>query len=373
MAGLMAEQILTLNSGSSSLKISLFDLPDLALADEREAEVEGSYADALGKLLDNVSTDDICAVGHRVVHGGAEHERSERVTEDLKCSIEHLAELAPLHNKAALEGIDAIEKLLPGVPQVAAFDTMFHSSMLPSEYLYGLPYEWYERWGIRRFGFHGLSHAYCAQRAAEMLGKLLEKLKIVTCHLGSGCSLAGVVSGRSVSTTMGFTPLEGLVMGTRSGSFDPGALLYLLSREALTVNEADRALNKESGLLGVSGVSSDMREILRARATGNERATLAFDVYVARLRESIGAMTAACGGVDALVFTAGVGEHSAEVRSAVAKALGWMGVAITEGRNSGAEPDIDISSPDAQVRTLVIHTREDLMVARETRQVLRPA
>jgi acetate kinase len=260
--------------------------------------------------------------------------------------------------------------MLPGVPQVAAFDTAFHATLPPHAYLYALPYEWHERWGVRRFGFHGLSHAYCAARAAELLGLPLTQLKLVTCHLGSGCSLAAVTGGCSIATTMGFTPLDGLVMATRPGAVDPGVLTYLLAANRMTLPELEEALYHQSGLKGVSGRSGDMREILAARAAGDTRAALAFDLYVERLREGIGAMAAALAGIDALVFTGGVGEHTPEVRASACDAFAWIGLTLDEAVNATATPDAVISTGDSGVCVMVLHTREELMVSRETARVL---
>jgi acetate kinase len=373
-------EILVLNAGSSSLKLGLFDWEtEEQLADKgvdwshgNEAGVSNHSA-ALRLLLEEYDLQAVAAVGHRVVHGGTRYQQAVRIDADVKATIGELAKLAPLHNPAALQGIEAVEDLLPGVPQVAAFDTAFHSTMPPTSYLYAVPWQWTEEWGIRRFGFHGLSHAYCSGRALEMLGRPAPGSRIVTCHLGNGCSLAAVQDGRSVATTMGFTPLEGLMMGTRSGSIDPGLLIHLLAHNYVDVPGLDQALNHESGLKGVSGLSGDMRDIMAAIGQGDARAQQAFALYNARIREGIAAMVAAMNGVDALVFTAGVGEHSVEVRAAVAGALGWMGVALDEAANAAAQPDTDIATADSRVRVLVIHTREELVVARDTRRVLESA
>jgi acetate kinase len=368
-------QILVLNAGSSSLKLGLFD----ATTEEQLAEKQVSWAGdeemgyeaALRDLLLDVDLKEIAAVGHRVVHGGTRFTQAIRIDADVREVIEDLASLAPLHNRAALDVIDAMGQILPGVRHVAAFDTAFHATLPPHSYLYALPYEWYEQWGVRRFGFHGLSHAYCAVRAAELLGLPLPQLKLVTCHLGSGCSLAAVAGGRSIATTMGFTPLDGLVMATRPGAVDPGVLTHLLAENRLTLPALEEALYHQSGLKGVSGSSGDMRQILAARAAGDPRAGLAFDLYVERLREGIGAMVAALGGVDALVFTGGVGEHAHELRAAACAGFAWIGLSLDEDANVAAAPDTDVAHPESRVRTLVVHTREELMVARETVDVLR--
>jgi acetate kinase len=286
------------------------------------------------------------------------------VTAEVKTAISRLAELAPAHNPANLEGIVAIEQFLGAVPQVAVFDTAFHAQMPEMAAIYPGPYQWFAE-GIRRYGFHGISHQYCAARAAEILDRDLNDLRLVTCHLGNGCSLAAIRGGRSVNTTMGFTPLEGLMMGSRSGSIDPGLLLHLLRQPNYNVDRLGRILNQESGLQGISGLSSDLREILAAMAQGNARAQLAFDAYVHSLRCHIGAMVASLGGLDALVFTAGVGEHAAQVRSAACEGFAFLGLKLDQEKNSQSRFDWDIAAPDSTVRVLVIHTEEDWEIARE--------
>jgi len=307
---------------------------------------------------------EIAVVGHRVVHGGPEYRQTTLVTPEVKAMIEQYAVFAPSHNPANLEGIRVVEQVLPSVPQVAVFDTAFHRHLPPAAAIYPGPYAWFEQ-GIRRYGFHGISHHYCAQRAAQLLRRDLEGLRLITCHLGNGCSLAAIYHGQSIDTTMGFTPLEGLMMGSRSGSVDPGILIHLLQRKGYSAEQLDKELNKASGLLGVSGVSSDMRQILQAMAEGNPRAKLAFDIYVHRLREAIGAMLAALGGVDALVFTAGVGEHAASVRAAACEAFGFLNLALDPQKNAQTPVDQDIATADSSVRVLVIQTQEDWMIAQE--------
>ena len=266
---------------------------------------------------------------------------------------------------ANLAGINAIEQILgEQIPQIAVFDTAFHAQLPPAAYTYPIPYELTDR-GIRRYGFHGISHQYCAQRAAHILGRDLSSLKLITCHLGNGCSLAAIRDGHSIDTTMGFTPLEGLMMGTRSGSIDPGILIYLLRHSNYTIDEVDHLLNHSSGLLGVSGISNDMRQIIHQIEQENDRAKLAFDLFVHRLRSGIGAMLASLGGIDALVFTAGIGENSAEVRSATCEAFGWLGLSIDPDLNHATPCDRDIANRDSQVRVLVIHTEEDWAIAQE--------
>ncbi|HMA37229.1 MAG TPA: acetate/propionate family kinase, partial [Chloroflexia bacterium] len=375
--GAGAAQILVLNAGSSSLKVGLFEAARLAqegqgAVDWRPAAGNGptGHAAALRDLLAPYDRARITAVGHRVVHGGTRYQTSVRIDATVKAAIGELAAVAPLHNPAALEGIAAAEALLPGVPQVAAFDTAFHSTLAPSAYLYGVPYAWYTAWGLRRFGFHGLSHAYCAGRAAELLGRPPAGLRLVICHLGNGCSLAAVAGGRSVDTTMGFTPLDGVMMGTRSGAVDPGLLVHVLVQGFLDVPALDHVLNYESGLKGIAGGSGDMREVLAARAAGDARAGLALDVYTARIRAGIAAMVASLGGLDALVFTAGVGEQAPAVRAEVVGPLAWLGATLDAAANAAGAADCDVAAPASRVRVLVLHTREDLMVAHETRRVL---
>lgn len=301
-------------------------------------------------------------VGHRVVHGGADYQQPTRITAEVKAAIARLAVLAPAHNPANLAGIEAIEQLLGDVPQVAVFDTAFHAQMLPAATTYPIPHEWIDR-GIRRYGFHGISHQYCAERAAQLLDRPLPELRLITCHLGNGCSLAAIRNGHSIDTTMGFTPLDGLMMGTRSGSVDPGILIHLM-RAGVSVDDLDRLLNQESGLKGVSGLSGDMRSITQAIAQGSDRATLAFEVYVHRLRSSIGAMLASLGGLDAIVFTAGVGENSAAVRAEACGAFEWLGWKLDEEKNQvKSTDDRDIAAADSAVQILVIHTQEDWAIA----------
>jgi len=306
---------------------------------------------------------EIDLVGHRVVHGGADYQQPTLVTPEVKAAIARLAALAPAHNPANLACIEAIEQLLGDLPQVAVFDTAFHSQMPLAAAVYPLPQEWIER-GIRRYGFHGISHQYCAQRAAQLLDRPLSELRLITCHLGNGCSLAAIRDGHSVDTTMGFTPLDGLMMGTRSGAVDPGILIHLLRQEGFSVDRLDRMLNQESGLKGVSGLSGDMRSITKAIEQGNSQAQLAFDVYLHRLRSNIGAMSASLGGVDALVFTAGVGENSAAVRAGACAAFEWLGLKLDVEKNQQRSPDDrDIAAADSTMRVLIIHTQEDWAIA----------
>ena len=317
-----------------------------------------------GKVQAVTSLSEIDAVGHRVVHGGLHFEEPVPITREVLSAIASVSELAPLHTPAALEGIDIIQRVLGPVPQVAVFDTGFHRQIPAAAATYPGPYKWFED-GIRRYGFHGINHQYCAARAAQLLNKDLSSLKIVTCHLGNGCSVTAIDGGRSVDTTMGFTPLDGLMMGTRSGAVDPGILIHLMRQNHLDPQQIDQVLNRESGLLGISGFSSDMREILAAIERGHERAKLAFDIYVHRLRSAIGSMATALGGIDALVFTAGVGENSADVRAAACDTLGFLGVKLDKELNARLVLDQEISAADSQVRVLVIRAEEDWAIAFE--------
>jgi acetate kinase len=311
----------------------------------------------------------ITAVGHRVVHGGEDFRASVLIDQRVKARIGRLCALTPLHNPPALKAIEAAEMILPGLPQVAVFDTAFYASLAPKAYLYPVPYDWSERWGIRRFGFHGISHAYCANLAAGMMGRDLDQLRIISCHLGGGCSATAVRGGVAVATTGGFSPLEGLMMGTRCGSIDPGILLHLQREQSLSLDELDRALNYSSGLLGISGVSADLTQIEAAAAQGNKHACLAFDMFADKVRSSIGALAATLGGLDAVLFTDRIGERSSALRAAVCEGLQFMGIQLDQKHNVICRPDADIASADSPARVLVIHTEEELMVAREAHRV----
>jgi acetate kinase len=363
--------ILVFNAGSSSLKFSLFEATDERLMARGATDWSPrGKAESIASVLREIGAHGghvIGAVGHRVVHGGSRYTSAVRITPDVRDTIGGLTELAPLHNAPALAVIDAVARALPEVPQVAAFDTAFHATLPEAARTYAVPRAWTSDWGVRRFGFHGLSHQYCAARAAQMLGR--KDLRMIIAHLGHGASLSATRDGACVDTSMGFTPMEGLMMGTRSGSVDPGLLIYLLREKGFDPDRLDRALNHESGLLGVSGFSSDMREVLAAMHERGD-ARLAVEVYVHRLRQTIGAMAAVLGGVDALVFTAGVGENAAEIRRLACETLGFLGVALDERANLNCKPDADIASRDALARVLVIATREDLTIMRETRRLL---
>jgi acetate kinase len=309
-------------------------------------------------------------VGHRVVHGGDKYSQPTLISSEVKAEIDRLSIFAPLHNPANLMGIEAIESLSARLPQMAVFDTAFYGDLPKVAYVYPVPYQWLEQ-GIRKYGFHGISHQYCAQRAGQLLGRDLKELRLISCHLGNGCSLAAIKFGRCIDTTMGFTPLDGLMMGTRCGSIDPGIILHLLREGEYTVAELDRILNSESGLLGVSGISNDLREIDKAIELGNIRAKLALDIYVDRLTAKIAAFLPNLGGVDALIFTAGVGENHAGIRSAVASKLAFMGVEIDPNLNSlPIPPDRDLATATSQVRLLAIHTQEEWQIAQACWQYL---
>lgn len=314
------------------------------------------------KVIDSLA--EIDCVGHRVVHGGDKYNESTLITKEVKEAIANFAKFAPVHNPVNLEGIVAIEQILgEKVPQVAVFDTAFHAEIPEEAAVYPIPYEFYQQ-GIRRYGFHGISHQYVSQRAAQLLGKDLTSLKLVTCHLGNGCSLAAVKNGYSIDTTMGFTPTAGLMMGTRSGDIDPGVIIDLL-RRGYTDKEIDDIFNRQSGFLGISGVSADLRQIEEAIAKGNSRAKLAYNVYLHSLRSFIGAMIATLGGVDAIIFTAGVGENAAKLRADVCAAFEFLGLKIDAEKNDRKPVDQDISTPDSSVKVLVIHTQEDWAIAQE--------
>jgi acetate kinase len=403
-------KILVLNAGSSSQKSCLYELADDALPDTPppalwEAQIDWTHHQGAAELKVKTATgevleetlqsqsrldattqmlktlwsgatqviehpDQINIVGHRVVHGGEEYRQSTLITKEVKDAIAHLAIFAPVHNPVNLEGIEAIETVLGTIPQVAVFDTAFHANLLPAASIYPGPYEWLEK-GIRRYGFHGISHQYVTHRAAQILGRNLEDLRLISCHLGNGCSLAAVRDGVCIDTTMGFTPLEGLMMGSRSGSVDPGILIYLSRQFGYTADQLDDLLNRKSGLLGISGVSSDLRQIMAAIAQDNPRAQLAFDIYLHRLRSGIGAMLATLGGLDVLIFTAGVGENSAVVRAATCEAFGFLGLKLDVEQNARSRVDRDIATADSAVRVLVIHTQEDWAIAQECWQISR--
>ena len=313
---------------------------------------------------------DIQVIGHRVVHGGSEFPGSVLIDDAVKESIARWSELAPLHNLPALAAISAAEVVLPHARQVAVFDTAFFANLPARAHVYSLPYAWYSDWGVRRFGFHGLSHQYCAGRAAEILGRDPTGLRIINCHLGGGCSAAAIHNNVAVATTMGFTPLDGLMMATRPGSLDPGILLHVLRRHGLTADDLDTALHHGSGLLGVSGVSSDFSAIEVAAEQGNHRARLAMEMFADRVRAAVGALAVNMGGVDVLTFTDRVGENSPTFRTMACRGLECLGLRLDPLRNAANQPDSDVSPADATARILVIHTREELMIARETQKAI---
>ena len=374
--------VLALNTGSSSVKAALYDVTELTEqgttpprplwfgeqgADESVDDLVKSLTRGDTPALRGLDAIDI--VGHRIVHGGAALVNSVRVTADVRSTIERATEHAPEHNARALHALDDVSRLLGArVPQVAVFDTAFHITLPPAAYTYAGPFEWLAR-GIRRFGFHGISHRYAAHRAAHLLRRDVSALRVVTCHLGGGCSLAAVRNGRSVDTTMGFTPLDGVAMSRRSGAVDPGILIHLLRREGHSAESLDRMLNHDSGLAGLSGTSGDMREVLAAVDTGDERARLALDVYVHRIRQAIAAMAASMNGLDALVFTGGVGENAPRVRAAVCEGLAFLGIALDSATNAQTMADTVCSANDAKVAVLVVHAEENWAVAQECLKV----
>ncbi|MFM5897130.1 MAG: acetate kinase [Dolichospermum sp.] len=401
-------KILVLNAGSSSQKSCLYDMtttiPPLVpqplwegkinwTQDKNQAEItvktaigttlqetivsdspQVQFAYLLSTLIHGVTQviDDLSVidvVGHRIVHGGQEYKEAVIITEKVKQAIARLCILAPAHNPAALAGIEALEKSLGNIPQVAVFDTGFHSTLPDAAAIYPIPYNFAEK-GIRRYGFHGISHQYCAHRAAEILGQDLLSLRIITCHLGNGCSLTAIKNGCSIDTTMGFTPLDGLMMGSRSGAIDPSILIYLSRQYNYSSEELDNMLNKLSGLAGISGVSSDLRDVIAAKAQSNKRAQLAWDMYVHRLRSGIGAMLASLAGLNVLVFTAGIGENSAEIRQAACQDLAFLGLKIDLEKNQQQPVDIDIATFDSMVRVLVVATQEDWSIAQQCYKLL---
>jgi acetate kinase len=359
-------RVLVVNAGSSSLKLRLLDRDDRVIG---SADLPGGEqqldSDAIAEATSGWLPPD--AVGHRVVHGGARFREAVRIEPEVETAMRELIELAPLHQPRSLAAIDAVTRLIPDAPAIACFDTAFHSTLPEAAATYALPTSWRDRYGLRRFGFHGLSHSYVSRRASELLGR--NQLRIVSCHLGAGASLAAIESGRSIDTTMGFTPLEGLVMATRSGSVDPGLLLWLLQQEGITEAAMADVLEYHSGLQGLAN-ESEMAPLLERADTGDEVALIALEVYLHRLRGGIASMAAALGGLDGLVFTGGVGENSAAIRRRAAEGLGFLGVAIDPDHNADVEGDAEIGIADAQVAVLVVTAREDLEIARQVRRLL---
>jgi acetate kinase len=364
-------RVLVVNAGSSSLKLRVLGSRDEVEAahDIERWKTEEEPVEVAG-ALDAMATFE--AVGHRVVHGGHQFRDPVLIDADTERELLALSSLAPLHQPRAVAGIGLLRRLYPDLPQVACFDTAFHATLPVAAFTYALPQQWRDRWGLRRFGFHGLSHAYASRRAAELVGRRDDRgLRVVSCHIGAGASLCSSLGGRSVDTTMGFTPLEGLVMATRSGTVDPGLVIWLSQYGGLTPSDVGRALEADSGLAGLSGIpGGDIRDVLTARADGDARAGLAFDVYTHRVRRELGGMISVLGGLDVLVFTGGVGEHVPEVRAAACDRLGFAGVRVDADRNRHLGGEGDISAVDAAVRTVVVSAREDIEIARQVRAVL---
>ena len=395
-------KILVLNCGSSSVKYKLIDseskkvlaeggvekigLPDSFLKFKKpDGEKETIYVEmptakeAVKNVLDLLtdpkngvvkSLDEIEAVGHRVVHGMEEFNKSVLITPEVINKVKEAYSVAPLHNPANVTGIEAIDALIPGVPQVAVFDTAFHQTMPAKAFMYALPYEMYKKYGVRRYGFHGTSHRYVSRRACEFLGLPYEKQRIITCHIGNGGSITAVMDGVSVDTSMGLTPTEGLMMGTRSGDVDPGALIYIMEREGLDAAGLSKLVNKQSGVLGVSEISSDMRDIENAIANGDEKASLALEMYEYRIIKYIGAYVAVLGGVDVIVFTGGVGENQIRTREAICKQFAYLGITFDAEANKKRGQEIEISGPDSKVHVVVIPTDEELMIAQDTAEIV---
>lgn len=396
-------KILVLNCGSSSIKYALYDMDSKSIMTSGGAErvgLDGAFVKvklANGekktimhdipehtegvKFIFSLLTDpeigvikdlkEIDAVGHRMVHGGEKFNKSVLLTDEVLKTFEECSDLAPLHNPANLKGVRAVQELMPGLPQVGVFDTAFHQTMPKEAYMYAIPYELYEKYGVRRYGFHGTSHRYVSQRVCEYLGVKAEGKKIITCHIGNGGSIAAVKDGKCVDTSMGLTPLEGLMMGTRSGDIDGGAVTFIEKKLGLDADGMSNLLNKKSGLLGVSGISSDMREIFQANQDGNERAKLAFDMYCYRVRKYVGSYAAAMNGCDIIVFTAGVGENQADMRESVCNGLSFMGVEIDTEKNKTIHgEEAVISTPNSKVTVVVVPTDEELMIASDTLALL---
>jgi len=395
-------KVLVINCGSSSLKYQFIDMADeqvlakglcerigmersyakQARGDEEPTTFEvdiGDHSEAITqviKMLTNtvygVISDvrEITAVGHRVVHGAEQFSDSTVIDDSVLNGIKDCIELAPLHNPPNIIGIEACQKLLPGIPNVAVFDTAFHQTMPPKAYLYALPYEYYEKHRIRKYGFHGTSHKYVASRVAKHIGRPLNELKIVTCHLGNGASICAVDGGKSVETSMGYTPLDGLMMGTRCGTIDPAIVTWLMEREGLGPQDINDIMNKKSGMVGITGLSSDFRDVTAAMLNGDKRAILGIEMFTYQVRKYIGQYAAAMGGIDALVFTAGVGENVQHVRMSIVKGLEFLGIEVDPEKNEVRAKDTDISAPGARVRTYIIATNEELAIARDTARLL---
>jgi len=395
-------KILVLNCGSSSIKYQLFNMQERKVVSKGVVEklgMKGSFLKHVredgqvvlfeGEIIDHKigieyilgvltshkhgclkSLDEIDAVGHRVVHGGEKFKSSVFIDEEVKATLEKNIEIAPLHNPPNLKGIYAMEELIPGIPQVSVFDTAFHQTMEPYAYMYGIPYVLYKKHAIRRYGFHGTSHRYVSTRVCELLNLDISTQKIVTCHLGNGASVTAVKNGNSVDTSMGFTPIEGLIMGTRAGDLDIGVVTFIMEKEELGLRSANNLFNKHSGMLGLTGVSSDMREIEQAAHAGNERAKLALEMYSYRVKKYIGAYAAAMGGLDIIVFTGGIGENAGNIREGAVNGLEYMGVVLDREKNRDFRNEGEISTPHSKVKVMVVPTNEELMIALDTETIV---
>ncbi|MDD2573249.1 MAG: acetate kinase [Bacillota bacterium] len=395
-------KVLVVNCGSSSVKYQLLNMEDESVMARGLVErigIEGSRLkhQASGKdevviekvmpdhkaalkvitdvLIDEKDgvikdTSEISAVGHRVVHGGEKFSGSVKITEEVMDTLRECADLAPLHNPPNIMGVEACRQLMPGIPMAGTFDTAFHHTIPDYAYIYPIPYEYYDKYGVRKYGFHGTSHKYVSERAAQVLGKPLESLKIITCHLGNGASITAVDGGVSVETSMGFTPLEGLAMGTRCGSIDPAIIAFLMEKEQMTIDEVNNVLNKRSGVKGISGVSSDFRDLEQAAGKGDKRAALAIDVFAYKVKKFIGSYSAVMNGVDVIVFTAGLGENSISMREKICSGLGYLGLELDPEANNVRGKEAVISKPDCKVKAVVIPTNEELMIARDTMGII---
>jgi len=395
-------KILVLNCGSSSIKYQLFTMTDrvvIAKGGIEKLGMKGSFLKHVrqdgqvvifeGEILDHKigveyilgiltsekhgclkSLEELDAVGHRVVHGGEQFNSSVLLTEEVIAEVTKCIDIAPLHNPPNLKGIRAMEELIPGIPQVGVFDTAFHQTMEPKAYMYGIPYPLYKKYGIRRYGFHGTSHRYVTKRACDLLGVDYNTQKIISCHLGNGASVAAIKNGKSVDTSMGFTPVEGLVMGTRSGDLDVGVVLYIMEKEEIGIKSANTLFNKHAGMLGITGISSDMREIEMAKAKGNERAALALEMYNYKVKKYIGSYIAAMGGLDILIMTGGIGENADTTREGVLSDLDFLGISLDHQKNKGFRSEGIISTPDSRVKIIVVPTDEELMIALDTEQIV---
>ncbi len=396
-------KVLVINTGSSSLKYQLIDMSNESVLAKGVCDRIGlehsflkhskvgsdtvviekdlyNHKIAVQEVLSALTNDktgviksmgEIAAVGHRIVHGGEKFKESVVIDNKVMNAIKDCVELAPLHNPSNIIGIEACQQIMPNLPMVAVFDTAFHQTMPAHAYIYALPYEIYEKYRLRKYGFHGTSHKYVSYRAAEMLGRPIEDLKLITCHLGNGASVCAVKNGKSIETSMGFTPLQGLAMGTRSGSIDPAVISFLMEKEKMSVKDISDFLNKKSGVLGVSGVSSDFRDVQEAAESGNERAILALDIFCYKVKRFVGDYIGIMNGADAIIFTAGIGENNDLVRRKILEDMDFLGIKVDWEKNTVKGKEIDISAPDAKVKTLVVPTNEELAIARETKRLLK--